>query len=264
MLPPPSRAIVERASAYFRNSFPLSAQCTISREEFERKIGQYYWHYPFEFDGRLVDSNHPDFRGLRGRHYLRYMHIFPALLSLTGGTLSGKSVLDVACNAGFWAIQAKLAGADPVVGVEASPENVEQANLILELTGLHGIAYREMNAYDISPVELGTFNVTLFLGLLYHLDDPILALRRLHDVTQGFAVVDTSLARSHRPVLRLAGDSVHDQNYSNGLALQPSRGAVVLMLRYVGFREVVQVGNTRRDLPRDYLKGTRATFIAMK
>lgn len=109
---------------------------------------------------------------------------------MTGGSLIGKTVLDIACSAGFWSIHARMAGADSVIGVEASAKTVEQANFILRLIGLDGIKYRVMNIYAVSREVLGEFDITFFIGLLYHLDKPILALEWLYEVTKSFAVLD--------------------------------------------------------------------------
>jgi len=265
ILPTPSQEIVKRATTYFSNSFSLSPHCSMTQEEIKKKIKSYFWHYPFEFDGLFVDSDMESGMGIHGRHYQRYLHIFPAVLSMTGGSLSGYTVLDIACNCGFWCIQARLAGANQVLGVEASDKNVDQANFILQLTGLEGVEYRSLNAYDVSKEVLGEFDITFFFGLLYHLDKPIVALERLYDVTKHFAVVDTSVDISSMPRLKLISDIViNQQNFSNRLALRPSECAVPLMLQHVGFREVFRVQNLTNNLPRSYLSGARRTFIAVK
>ncbi len=263
ILPAPSPEIVEQSKKYFRNSFPISPQCRLTPAEIDQKIASYFWHYPFEFGGRVVNSDHRSFKGMQGRHYQRFLHIFPAVLSLTGGSLAGKSVLDIACNAGFWSIQARLAGAASVLGVEASAQNIDQANFILELTGLDCIKYQVLNAYEVSKQALGEFDITFFFGLLYHLDEPLLALSKLYEVTQGFAVVDTSMAKSPVPTLSLKEDAVHDQNFSNKLKLVPSKSAVPMMLRHVGFSKVAWVPDFTNN--RDYQPGGgRGTFIAFK
>lgn len=96
-LPIPSLEIVRKAANFFSNSFSVSPNLGMTQEEIEKKIKSYYWHYPFEFDGLFVDASQPYFAGTHERHYQRYMHIFPAILSMTGGSsLSGNTVLDIA------------------------------------------------------------------------------------------------------------------------------------------------------------------------
>jgi 2-polyprenyl-3-methyl-5-hydroxy-6-metoxy-1,4-benzoquinol methylase len=263
-LPPPAPETVAQAESYYSASFPISADCPHPPEEVERRIRSYYWHYTFQFGARTVEADWPPGKGLRGRHWQRYRHVFPALLSLTGGSLEGKTALDVGCNCGFWSIQARLAGAEPVLGLEASQKNVEQARFILGLTGLRGISFEVGNAYDISGERYGQFDVVLCLGLLYHLENPVLALERLADVTRDVAVIDTTVVPERASVCWVQPDVVHKQNYSNRLRMIPSPAAVALMLRRAGFRQVLLVPKTTDDLPPDYERGTRETFLALR
>jgi hypothetical protein len=80
--------------------------------------------------------------------------------------------------------------------------------------------------------------------------------------------VDTTLARSDvpdgLPILRLEEDEVHEQNVSNRVALVPSKAAVPLMLKHVGFKEVFWIRNASADLPLDYRTGARMAFVAVK
>jgi tRNA (mo5U34)-methyltransferase len=267
-MPKPSDEVLARAAGYFANCFPVSAASGLTEEDIARKVKEFFWHYPFKFGEVFVEADDIHFKGLRGRHYQRYFHIFPPLLSLFGGSLAGKSVLEIGCNAGFWSIQARRAGADSVLGLDFGPRNVEQAKFIRDVIGLDRLEYRVMNAYDVSKEALGDFDVTFFLGLLYHIDRPVEALERLYAVTRDVAVIDTTLARSDVPdgvpMLRVQEDFVHDQNASNRIALVPSKAAVPLLLKHVGFREVFWIRNASRDLPLDYLTEARMTFIARK
>jgi 2-polyprenyl-3-methyl-5-hydroxy-6-metoxy-1,4-benzoquinol methylase len=260
--------MVERATGYFSNRFPISPGCSMSRDEIERRVQEYFWHYPFSFDDLHVRAQLLHFKGLEGRHYQRYCHFFPELLSLCGGSLAGRSLFEFGCNAGFWTIQARLAGAERVVGVDLSEKNIEQAEFVLDVIGLDAIEYRTLNVYDVTREDVGEFDLTFFLGVLYHIDKPIEALERLYEVTGEIAVVDTTLARSDIPdgvaALKLQEDRVHAQNFSNRLAMAPSASAVPVMLRHVGFRDVFWVQNTSKNLPLDYTTRARMTFIARK
>jgi 2-polyprenyl-3-methyl-5-hydroxy-6-metoxy-1,4-benzoquinol methylase len=267
-LPAPSPDAIAQAGRYFANSFPISPASGMTEEEVARRAKDYFWHYPFQFGKVFIEADDVHFRGLDGRHRQRYFHLFPPLLDLLGGSLEGKTVLEIGCNAGFWTIQSRRAGASSVLGLDTSQKNVEQAAFIRDVIGLDGIEYRVGNAYEVSRDTLGEFDLTLFLGLLYHIDKPIEALERLYDVTRRWAVVDTTLARSDVPdgvpLLKLQEDVVHDQNFSNSLALVPSKEAVRLMLKHVGFREIYWIQNAGKDLPLDYLTHARMTFIAVK
>jgi 2-polyprenyl-3-methyl-5-hydroxy-6-metoxy-1,4-benzoquinol methylase len=264
ILPPPAADHVERARRMFSISFPISPNCPLSASEVEERLDSFYWHYPFEFGGRLVEADWEPGRGLHGRHYGRYLHIFPSLLSLTGGVLTGRSVLDVGCNCGFWSLQARRLGAERVLGIEGSQRNVDQANLILELTGIDGVRFEQGNAYELSRERLGEYDIVFYFGLLYHLAHPVLALERLYETTGQLAVVDTTVIRDSRAVCRIRTDTPHEQNHPNRLAMIPSRAAVAAMLRHVGFRRVVLIPNGPATPPPDYESGRRATFVAEK
>jgi 2-polyprenyl-3-methyl-5-hydroxy-6-metoxy-1,4-benzoquinol methylase len=264
MLTPATAEIVEQAKSRFSVSLPISPHCSLAQAEIEERLDSFYWHYPFEFGGRFVEADWEPGKGIHGRHYRRYLHIFPALLSMRGGSLTGATVLDVGCNCGFWSLQARRLGAESVLGIEASQENVDQANFILELTGIGGIRFEQGSAYEVSRERHGEFDVVLYLGLLYHLEHPVLALERLYETTAELAVVDTTVVPDSGVLCRIQADVVHDQNYSNRLAFVPSRAAVAAMLRHVGFRKVVLVPNAPATPPPDYESGRRATFIAQK
>src|ERR687890_445858 len=79
--------------------------------------------------------------------------------------VSGKSVLDVGCNAGFYAVELKRRGAGAVLGVDSQRNLVRQALFVRDALGLD-IEYQRMSVYDLDPRALGQFDVTLARGLL--------------------------------------------------------------------------------------------------
>ncbi len=266
-LPVPSKEIIERTAAYFSDSFPIALSAGISHEEAKKSLAGYEWFYPFEFGGMRVPYDPQKVDEVRERHYLRYAHVFAAILSMAGGALSGNRVLDIGCNSGFWSIQASRAGANSVLGIDASAKNIEQAQFVSRLVDLKNVDYQVMNAYDMSRNLLDSFDITFFIGILYHLDKPKEALERLYDVTGKFAVIDTALSDLQLPLLRLQEDDVsyyHNQSHANGFALIPSEAAVPMMLKSAGFREVYRVPNATDKLPKPYLIGKWRTFIAVK
>src|ERR1051326_6786365 len=106
--------------------------------------------------------------------------------------LTGKTVLDVGCNAGFYAIEAKRRGARRVLGVDGQRQHVRQALFVRKVLGLD-IEYRRMNVYELTRRTVGEFDITLALGLVYHLKHLVLALERLYDVTRELLIVETEI-----------------------------------------------------------------------
>jgi tRNA (mo5U34)-methyltransferase len=265
-LPIPSGELVASVASIFADSFAISPHAGFSQVEIEANLQSYEWFYHFDFAGRHVGPNPGAPKEARG-HYQRFLHIFPAILSLTGGTFVGQRILDVGCNAGFWSIQAARFGASSVTGIDSSATNIHQAQFVAKLIGLDNLEYCVKNTYEIGRPALNTFDITFFFGILYHLDNPVFALQRLYDVTTNFAVIDTQLTNADTAVLRMDDDAAsryHAQSYTNTLALIPSESAVVFMLKSVGFREVFLVPTHTKQLPETYLVGRWGTFIAFK
>lgn len=92
--------------------------------------------------------------------------------------LTGKTVLDLSCNSGFFSIQMKRRGASRVVGVERFGEAVEQARLVREMTGVDfEIVHDDVYSFCWNNTEI--FDYVLFMGLFYHLRAPLFVLDRI-------------------------------------------------------------------------------------
>jgi len=100
---------------------------------------------------------------------------------------SGLRVLDVGCRDGFFAFELERRKAT-VVGLDYADPTVTGFSIAAEALGSR-VEYRVGNIYDVSPERHGLFDLVLFLGVLYHLRNPILALDRLRTVTMPGALV---------------------------------------------------------------------------
>ena len=113
---------------------------------------------------------------LANRHRQRSRYFFDRLLSLTNGTLKGHRVLDLGCNAGFWALKAAQAGADFVLGIDGREVHVDHAQLVFEAAGISPDRYRfqasNLFQYQRSAEE-APYDIVLCLGLLYHVAKPV-------------------------------------------------------------------------------------------
>lgn len=88
--------------------------------------------------------------------------------------LTGKTVLDLGCNGGFFSLEMKRRGAARVVAVDHDPRYLAQARLAAEVCGLE-LELRQLSVYDVAALG-ERFDVVLFMGVLYHLRHPLLAL----------------------------------------------------------------------------------------
>lgn len=175
--------------------------------------------------------------------------------------LTGKTLLDVGCNAGFYAFAAKRRGAKRVLGVDGQRQHVRQGLFVRKALGLD-VEFRRLNVYELTPRSVGQFDITLALGLLYHLKHPILALENLYHVTKELLVIETAIMppeRTPESFLHPLGEQqmlLHALAYVENPAgakeqvfnwFLPSVPALVALLRNTGFAEVevVEVKNER-------------------
>lgn len=106
---------------------------------------------------------------------------------------------------------------------------------------------------EIDPAELGTFDVALYLGVLYHVKNPLEALRRLARITREVAVIETQAV-----VLdgfeSFALCEFYETDECNGDPTNwwaPNEKALVGMCRAAGFREAkLVVAKPKEKLPR--------------
>ncbi len=143
-----------------------------SREDIKRRVADLGpWFHNLDLNGVRTAPEHflGDYPALKWR---RFCHVIDA-------DLRGKSVLDIGCNAGFYAMEMKRRGADRVLGLDSSDDYLAQARFAAEVRGLN-IEFRRLSVYDIG--QLGeTFDIVIFMGVLYHLRHPLLALDLIYE-----------------------------------------------------------------------------------
>ncbi|PYS22478.1 MAG: hypothetical protein DMF72_13160 [Acidobacteria bacterium] len=175
--------------------------------------------------------------------------------------LSGKTVLDVGCNAGFYSIKAKERGAARVLGIDAQRELIRQAAFVRNVKGLE-IDYQRMSVYDLDPHELGQFDVTMALGLIYHCKHLVLALEKLFLVTRELLILETAIyppEKAPESFVYAEGGTLptlHPIAYVENLPdakeavfnwFLPGIAALTALLKNVGFDEVRVLPGVQND-----------------
>ena len=144
------------------------------------------WTAPHHFLG--------DYPNVKWQHYAGAL---PA-------NLRGKTVLDIGCNAGFFAIEMKRRGADRVLAIDFDEAYLTQARFAAEVEGLD-IEFRRMSVYDVAALG-ETFDIVFFLGVFYHLRHPLLALDLIHEHVARDTLVFQSLQRGSVQIASVADD----------------------------------------------------------
>ncbi len=112
--------------------------------------------------------------------------------------LTGKTVLDIGCNGGFYSIEMKKRGAARVLGIDSDDEYLAQARFAAEVTGFD-IEFRKLSVYDLGALG-ECFDVVLFMGVLYHLRHPLLALDLIYENAARDLLVFQSMQRGSQEV----------------------------------------------------------------
>lgn len=237
------------------------------REEIQRRVDAFErWHYQFDLQGVLTPIWNP---GCVNRHLQRKRHFFDPLVALCGGSLRGKRVLDLGCNAGFWSLAAIEAGCEFVCGVDGREMHIDQARLVFEASGVDPGRYRFLRSdlFDLNMEELGAFDVVLCLGLLYHVNRPVELLERIRSRNTDLLLIDTSLHPGVEPVLHLQHDDLADPRSAveSTLVFFPTSAAVIEMVRCFGYRGLVlRPAFDDYTEAEDFRDGSRRAFLCAR
>ena len=158
--------------------------------------------------------------------------------------LSGQSVLDIGCNAGYMSFAAKRMGAEYVLGIDsnlgASTSFIEQAELCRSVLSLE-VEFREQSFFDFDAP--GQFTLVLFCGVLYHLEDFATALDKVISfvTSNGAIVLETA---TEPKTVTAPGDAPYKGDTSTYFV--PSVPVLLELVRERGLRiEVVRNIGTR-------------------
>jgi tRNA (mo5U34)-methyltransferase len=155
--------------------------------------------------------------------------------------LSGRSVLDIGAWDGFFSFEAERRGARRVVATDSFAWRGDQGRAGFDLAR-RALGSRveavDVDVLDLSAQRMGTFDLVLFLGVLYHMRHPLLALERVADVCADQLIVEThvDMTATRRPAMAFYPSNELNIDPTNWWGPNPE--AVVAMLKTVGFRRV--------------------------
>jgi tRNA (mo5U34)-methyltransferase len=239
----------------------------LSSDEIERTIASFpRWHYQFVLDGHVTPIWRQD---QINRHKQRAKYFLEPLVSLLGGSLAGKRVLDLGCNAGFWAMRVVRAGCDHVVGVDARQMHVDQANFVFDVNKIRAERYefRCADIFDLDYARLGPFDIVLCLGLLYHISKPVELFERIHAAGAQIVIVDTALSLAPGTYLEIRYESpeIPPNAVGRPMVMYPTAQAVVELLRQFGYSvRMLKPEFTDYTGCWDYEHRRRRAFVAVK
>jgi ubiquinone/menaquinone biosynthesis C-methylase UbiE len=230
----------------------------MTAEEIRRGIEEHApWFYRFEFAGGLATTPAiPE----------SVVDIFETRLRMVNTALDAHfgrerlptiDCLDVGCHEGFYSLAMARRGVRNVTGIDARPENLRRARFVAEAMEVENVQYRLGRVESLRADQNRLYDLVLFLGVLYHVEDPMLCLRNVAAVTRELCMLETQVVdeiegsaewgsrewtRPYQGVLALIDESGEFSagNRETGvtpIATCPSPKALLFMLKHAGFRK---------------------------
>jgi len=254
----------------------------VTPEEIRRGIEELGpWFYPFEFGAGLRTTPAVP-ATVTGIFDTRLLMLENAAIAHFGARLHGLECLDVGCHEGFYSIAMARHGMR-VTGIDAREENLRRARFVAQAMRVNGIEYRLGRVETLARDQSHAYALTLFLGVLYHVEDPMHCLREVATVTGELCVIETQVVddvegfaewgsrewlRPYQGILALIdeGGEFSAGNRETGvtpMATCPSPKALLFMLRQAGFARA-EILAPPPDAYEQHARGKRVVCAAWK
>ena len=155
----------------------------------------------------------------------------------------GKRVLDIGAWDGFFSFEAEKRGASDVLATDhfcwSGPGWGTKAGFEYAHKKFRSkVRSTDVDVFDLDPAVHGKFDVVLFLGVFYHLKNPLGGLEQVSRMTNELAVIETVVdeLQNPEPVLRFYLGPELNKDGTNFFA--PNYKGLENMLREVGFKRV--------------------------
>jgi SAM-dependent methyltransferase len=257
----------------------------LSSELEAERVSPIPWMYRWELTREVVIDCGPE---LASVHATRLEMIEPVVRDALAAAGPDATVLDLGCNEGWFAHRALEWGAARAVGVDVRALNIRRATLIRDHFRIAGdrLHFEQSSVYELDHTRLGTFDVVLVLGLIYHLEDPVGALRIARALTEGTVVVESQLT-SHNETMRVGwgqtdvfkdvdthwaaireppAEQRDDGNtlasFGGVVSMVPNRAALLQAIEVAGYRDARMLEAPAHANPQ-YVQGHRGIAAAL-
>lgn len=208
------------------------------------------WFYRFDFPNGVATVGVNDY--VETIHAQRVSTIFRHLERIFGHRWPELRCLDIASHEGWFSLQLAQRGVASVLGVDIRPERIEKATWLAEVGGLANARFAEHDLFALNPADIGTFDIVFCVGIFYHLENPMGALRIARRLTKNVCVLEGQVARGQTLAadwsgagtaregpgcIVLPGETTHAHE-PEGVVVIPTLPALQMMLFRAGFAEV--------------------------
>ncbi len=185
----------------------------------------WWWHHIDLGDGIITP-------GHQGDANINQQHLEWAQLPQD---LTGKSVLDIGCSDGYYSFECEKRGAK-VTAIDDPKINSRTENFLLAKQLLNSkVEFIPINLFDVKPNELGTFDLVLAMGLLYHLKSFYIGLEIIKQFTKELLIIQTDIVVGDDLIIRATPSaSSHDH-----ITWRPSLPLLIMVLQKIGFEIIM-------------------------
>ena len=155
-----------------------------------------------------------------------------AFLATFREPLQLKTALDVGCGVGYFS------GLLQQLGLEVSAFDGRESNIAEAQRRHPGVKFFVADVEELNGRETGAFDLVLCFGLLYHLENPLRALRRLHAVTGKVLLIESVCVPEQAPLFYMRDEPELADQALHAVACYPTEGALVKMAYAAGFPAV--------------------------
>jgi len=186
----------------------------------------------------------------RGEFLRRFMAAFREPLQL-------RTALDVGCGVGYFSGLLQEMGFD-VSAFDGRPGNIEEAR-----RRHPGVRFFVADLEELSVEQTGTFDFVLCFGLLYHVENPLRAVRRLRSMTGKLLLIESVCVPGQPPLLYLRDEPALEDQALQAVACYPTEGALVKMAYRAGFPAVYRTTHLPKheDFQRGLGRKPRRTIV---
>jgi len=219
------------------------------------KVKSKLWFYPFELpDGSIAPTYHEG--RLDAVHGTRRQMLEAFLNREFEGSLQRRRCIDLACHQGYFATRLANAGAAEIVATDARESHCADTRLICDALEIPQVRVLQSDIHALDTVSLGQFDLVLMFGLIYHLENPVGALRIAHALTGQCCLIETQIIpgltgwvdfgsyRFVRPIKGTFGiidetaETHGPETGTGGICLVPSLDALLWILQTIGFKHL--------------------------
>jgi tRNA (mo5U34)-methyltransferase len=247
------------------------------RDEVDGEPWMYAWHLTPSVTTPVIGDNLP------AVHSTREEMIEPIVREALAAAGPHARALDLGCNEGLFSHRLLEWGAASVVGLDTREPNIRRATLVRDHFGIspEQIRFALADALEPGPEVQGPFDVVLLLGLIYHLERPLEAIRVARRMTCRLCVIESQLTRQEEPIVRGDGipgvytespasfaawveadsDANRLSSMNDVMSLVPNRAALRMMPEWAGF-DRVEFLRAQPDHDPQYVGGDRAIVAA--